>query len=206
MVSVIVVGALCELDDDDTYMLAFVYDCPALRPRVVTLPAPANTETLDPDTELPPLRRWFEGESERRPRRWFRRRFDDVTLVHMPLDHRHRSMTSRERRSEIGSLSVTEFADLSDGQRVVLRNDRGYGWIWGDSPGPLPGVTRQSLAEDIRYYLVQLEEDWPTPPEWVVELVAHLYEIEIDLASVQAALRAPYHVEFGPHLSQQLQH
>ena len=206
MVSVVVVGALCELDDDDIFMPEFYYDSPALEPRVVTLPAPANTETLDPDTELPPLRRWFERESERRPRRWFRRRFEDVTLVHMPLDHHHRSMTSRERRSEIGSLSVTEFADLSDGRRVVLRNDRGYGWIWGDSPGPLPGVTRQSVAESIRYYLVQLEEDRPTSPEWVVELVARLYEIEIDLASVQAALRAPYHVEFGPHLSQQLQH
>lgn len=211
VVGVVVFGALCELDDDDIYMPEFVYDCPALRHRVATLPAPANTETPDPDTpdpdiELPPLRRWFERESERRPRRWFRRRFEDVTLVHMPLDHRHRSMTSRERRSEIGSLSVTEFADLSDGQRVVLRNDRGYGSIWGDSPGPLPGVTRQSLAEDIRYYLVQLEEDRPTSPEWAVELVARLYDIEIDLASVQAALRAPYHVEFGPHLSQQLQH
>ena len=207
MVNVVVVGALCELDDDDTYMPAFHYGCPALRHRVATLPAPANTETPDPDIELPPLRRWFERESERRSRRWFRRRFEDVTLVHMPVyHHHHRSMTSRERRSEIGSLCFTEFADLSDGQRVVLRNDRGYGWIWGDSPGPLPGVTRQSLAEDIRDYLVQLEEDRPTSPEWVVELVARLYEIEIDLASVQAALRAPYHVEFGPHLSQQLQH
>ena len=206
MVSVVVVGALCELDDDDTYMPAFDYDCPALRPRVVTLPVPANTETLDPDTELPPLRRWFEGESERRPRRWFRRRFEDVTLVHMPVYHHHRSMTSRERRSEGDSLSVTEFADLSDGRRVVLRNDRGYGCIWGDSPGPWPGVTRQSFAEDIRDFFVQLEEDRPTSPEWVVEFVACLYDIEIDLASVQAALRAPYHVEFGPSLSQQLQH
>ena len=76
----------------------------------------------------------------------------------------------------------------------------------GDSPGPWPGVTRQSLAESIRYYVVQLEEDRPSSPEWVVEFVARLYDIEIDLASVQAALRAPYHVEFGPSLSQQLQH
>ena len=184
-------------------MPAFVYECPALRHRVVTLPAPANAETLEPDTELPPLRRWFEGESERRPRWWFRRRFEHVTLVHMPV-YQHRSMTKRERRRESGSLSVTEFADLSDGRRVILRNDRGYGWIWGDSPGPWPGVTRQSLVESIRYYVVQLEEDRPSSPEWVVEFVACLYDIEIDLASVQAALRASYHVEFGPRLSQQL--
>ena len=201
VVSVVVVGALCELDDDDTYMPAFVYDCPALRPRVVTLPAPADTETLDPDIELPPLRRWFEGESERRPRWWFRRRFDYAATVHMPV-YQHRSMTKRERRRESGSLSFTEFADLSDGRRVILRNDRGWGWE--DSPGPWPGVTRQSLVESIRYYFVQLEEDRPSSPEWVVELVALLYDIEIDLASAQAALRAPYHVEFGPRLSQQL--
>lgn len=200
VVSVVVVGALCELgDDDDSYMPAFDYDCPALRPRVVAMSTPANTEALDPDTEPPPLRRWFEGESERRSRWGFRRRFEHVTTGHMAV-YQHRSMTKRERRKESDSLSVTEFADLSDGQRVILRNDRGYGW------GPWPSVTRESLVESIRDYFVQLEEDRPTSPEWVVELVAHLYDIKIDLASVQAALRAPHHVEFGPHLSQQLRH
>ena len=141
MVSVVVVGALCELgDDDDTFMPAFVYDCPALRPRVVTLPAPANTETLDPDTVTSPLRRWYEWPFERPPRPWFRRRFDHATLVHTTLDQtpgfQRRWMEYRERRSDSVSLSVTEFADLSDGRRVILRNDRGYGWGWETPRAP----------------------------------------------------------------------
>jgi len=52
--------------------------------------------------------------------------------------------------------------------------------------------------------LVQLEEDRATSPEWIVDLVARLYDIQIDLASVEAGLRAPRHVEFGPRLLQQL--
>ena len=211
VLSVVVVGALCELDDDDTYILPFDYDCPALRPRVVTPPTPPNPETLDPDIEVPPLRRWFEGGSERRPRWWFRRWAEHATPDHLPAGYQHRPITyphrriaSRQRRSEGDSLRVTEFADLSDGQRVVLRNDRGYSCIWGDSPRPWSGVTRQSFTESIRDWFVQLEEDRATSPEWVVDLVAHLYDIKIDLASVQAALQAPRHVEFGPRLSQQL--
>jgi hypothetical protein len=210
VVSVLVVGALCELDDDDTYFLPFDYDCPALRPRIVAPPAPANTATLDPDTELPSLRRRFEGWSEPRRRWWFRRWLDHARpdhfagYEHRPITYQNRPITRRQRRSECDSLSVTEFADLSDGQRVVLRNDRGYGWIWGDSPGPWPGVTRQSVAESIRDFFVQLEEDRATSPEWVVDLVACLYGIDLDLGSVQAALQAPRHVEFGPRLLQQL--
>lgn len=210
MLSVVVVGALCELDDDDTYMLPFDYDCQALRPRVVTSPTSANTEARDPDIEVPPLRRWFEGRGEWRPRWWFRRWAEHATADHLagyqhrPITYQNRRIASRQRRSEGDSLSVAEFADLSDGQRVVLRNDRGYGCIWGDSPGPWPGVTRQSFADDIRDWFVQLEEDRATSPEWVVDLVARLYDIEIDLASVQAALQAPRRVEFGPRLLQQL--
>lgn len=206
VVSVVVVGALCELDDDDTYMLPFVYDCPALRPRVVAPLVPANAEPLDSETELPPLRRWFERGSERQLRRWFDHATPDHLggYQHRPITYQNRRIAYRQRRREGDSLHVTEFADLSDGRRVVLRNDRGYGCIWGDSPGPRPGVTRQSVAEDVRDFFVQLEEDRATSPEWVVDLVARLYDIKIDLASVEAALQAPRHVEFGPRLLQQL--
>gem|GEM_PF-3836668 len=203
MESVVVFGAIVELSDEDPYMPTFDYDSPALIPGVVIHPVPNAMDIPDPNTELPFLRRGSIRRVRLPPQRWFRGSGVHATLDQTPGFQR-RWMEYRERRREIDSLSVMEFADLSDGQRVVLRNDRGYGWNWGNSPGPWPGVTRQSLAEDIRYYLAQLEEDRPTSPEWVVEFVACLYEIEIDLASVQAALRAPYHVEFGPHLSHQL--
>ncbi|MYB24413.1 MAG: hypothetical protein F4X37_04820 [Acidimicrobiia bacterium] len=208
--SVVAVGALCELDDDDTYVLPFVYDCPALRPPVMTPPTPADTETRAPDTELPPLRRWFERGSEQRPYRLFGRRLELATPAHRagyqhrPITYQQRRIASRKRRGEGDSLSFTEFADLSDGQRVVLRNDRGHGCIWGNSPGPWPGLTRQNFADDIRDWFAQLEEDRATSPEWVVDFVARLYDIKIDLASVKAALQAPRRVEFGPRLAQQL--
>jgi len=62
------------------------------------------------------------------------------------------------------------------------------------------------LADHVRDYFAQVEEDRPCSPEWVVEIVALLYEIEVDPASVQAALQMPRRVEFGPRLLQQLHH
>ena len=50
----------------------------------------------------------------------------------------------------------------------------------------------------------QYEEDRPTAPEWVSERLRRLYGVDVDLASVEAALRAPRQVELGPRLLEAL--
>ena len=174
-------------------MPAFCYDLPALIPRIVVHPTPKKPETLNSSAATRP------------PRRWLDRRFVHTT-VDQASGYQRRWMAHRQRRRKGVSLSYTEFADLSDGRRVVLRNDRGSGWSWRHSPGPWHGKTRQSVADDVRDYFAQVEEDRPCSPEWVVEVIALLYEIEVDPASVQAALRVSRRVEFGPRLLQQLQY
>lgn len=191
--SVVVFGATCELSDGAPDLPAFDCDLPVLMPRVLIPPTPTKPETLDPNTAVRP------------PRRWLDRRLVHTTVDQAP-GYQRRSMAYRQRRRMGVSLSYTEFADLSDGTRVIIRNDRGTSWSWRHSPNPWHGMTRQSLADDVRDYFAQVEEDRPCSPEWVVELVALLYEIEVDPASVQAALQMPRQVEFGPRLLQQLQH
>ena len=186
-------------------MPEFYYDSPALIPGVVIHPVPNAMDIPDPNTELPFLRRGSIRRVGLPPQRWFRGSGVQTTLDQTPAFQR-RWMEYRERRRKRVSLSFTEFADLSDGQRVIIRNDRGFGWSWRHSPGPWHGTTRDSLADSVRSYFVQVEEDRPCSPEWVVELVARLYDIEIDQESVQAALQVPRQVELGSRLLQQLQH
>ena len=187
MLSVVVFGAVCELNDEDPYARnePTVYFNPP--------PAPGSAEVRDSNpTET--RRRRFRGRSE-----WVHTTVDQAPRWQRRLE------AYRERRRKHVGLSFTEFADLSDGQRVIIRNDRGFSWSWRHSPGPWYGITRESLADDVRDYLLAEEEDCcPIPPESVIEHLQRCYDLEVDAASVQAALQLPRRIEFGTRLLEEL--
>ena len=187
MLSVVVFGVVCELADDDPYVPTFWYD-PAPAPRRVERPAEAAAPA--PDTA--------------QTRRRFRGQFGYVGLEHVPRQPR-RGEKYRERRSNQAGVSFTEFAELSDGRRAILRSDRGFSWSSSHGLGPWHGMTRESLAGEVRDYLAAEEEDCcPISPESVVELVQRYYDIAVDSASVEAALKLPRRVEFGARLLTEL--
>ena len=110
-----------------------------------------------------------------------------------------------QRRRKSMSVEFTEFAALSDGRRVAVRSDRGWTWGWNHSWGPWYGKTRASFAKEVRdYFEAEAEECCPITVEWVAERLQRLHGVDIDPASVDAALRLPLEVEFGPHLSEKL--
>ena len=112
----------------------------------------------------------------------------------------------RERRMERISLRYIEFADLSDGRRVILREDRGTGWSYKTKEDPWRGRTREDLIDDARDTIDQYEEDRPCSPEWVVERLKRLYDIEVDPASVRAAQQKPRLSELGSRLQAAVPH
>lgn len=213
MLSVVVFGAVCELPDEDPYgrVKPTVYFNPPL--------APERAEAPDPDIAQTHRGR-FRGHftTEDQAPRWQRRL------------ERYRE---RRRRREQAGVSFTEFADLSDGRRVIMRNDRGFSWSCWMTVSPRPsrrrwlvsrgstessttparrqrldpwyGTTRESLADKVRDYLLAEEEDCcPISPESVVEHIQRRYDLEVDAASVQAALRLPRRIEFGTRLLDEL--
>ena len=187
MLRVVVFGVVCELADDDPYAPIFRYD-PAPAPRRVEGPDQIAAPT--PDTA--------------QTRRRFRGQFGYVGLEHVPRRQR-RWEKSRELRRKQAGVSFTEFAGLNDGQRAILRSDRGLNWSSSHSPDPWHGVTQESLADEVRGYLAAEEEDCcPISPESVVELVRRYYDIEVDAPSVEAALKLPRRVEFGAPLLTEL--
>ena len=187
MLRVVVFGVVCELSDDDPYAPIFRYD-PAPAPRRVEGPDQIAAPT--PDTA--------------QTRRRFRGQFGYVGLEHVPRRQR-RWEKSRELRRKQAGVSFTEFAGLNDGQRAILRSDRGLNWSSSHSPDPWHGVTQESLADEVRGYLAAEEEDCcPISPESVVELVRRYYDIEVDAPSVEAALKLPRRVEFGAPLLTEL--
>ena len=121
------------------------------------------------------------------------------------------------------SFSLTEFADLSDGRRVTLRDERGFGgtlhavhwdletgevqdasWHRGSKLESLVGdqwrfTTRESITRDVIAALdPDDDQEWY---DWVVERL-HTLGIEVDPASVETA---PYRVEFGNRVLEELQ-
>ena len=200
MLSVVAFGAVCELSDDEP-SAPTVYFNP--------LPVPESAEVPDPNVAQA-RRRHFRGQ---------------FTSVHTTVDQaprwQRRLEQYRERRRRRGQagVSFTEFADLSDGRRVIMRNDRGFGWRrhlvirnnrgFGSSrrdlPDPWDGTTRESLADEVRDYLLAEEEDCcPISPESVVEHLQRCHDLEVDAASVRAALQLPRRIEFGTRLLQEL--
>ncbi|MCY3925386.1 MAG: hypothetical protein OXG52_07745 [bacterium] len=205
MLRVVVFGAVCELPDEDRYgrVAPTVYFNPPPGPER----AEAPDETAAPDRAFALTRR-----------RRFGGRF---TTVDQAPRRQRRLEQRRERRqqSRQASVSFTEFADLSDGRRVVMRNDRGFSWSRHfvlrndrrfsssrtDSPDPWDGTTPESLTDQVREYLLAEEEDCcPISPESVLEHIQRTYGLEVDEASVRAALGLPRRIEFGPRLRQEL--
>ena len=217
LLSVVVFGAVCELRDEDPYARD--------EPTVYFNPPPAPERAEVPDPDIAQIHR-----------RHFRGQFASVhTTVDQAPRWQRRLERYRERRRRRGQagVSFTEFADLSDGRRVIMRNDRGFSWSclmtvsprpsrrrWLVSRGstessttpvrrqrldPWYGTTRESLADEVRDYLLAEEEDCcPISPESVVEHIQRRYDLEVDAASVEAALRLPRRVEFDTRLLQEL--
>ncbi len=201
VVRVVQFGATCELDNENPYMYMpeFYYELPVLKPQVMTDLERTETEeqmkTDYPDADT----------ARYSPRPRSSRQFVHTTVYNAPC-YQLRWMAYRYRRRKQVCLRFTEFAELSDGRRAVIRNDRGTGWSSRRSADLWRGKTRRNLVDDVQYCLEQYEEDRPHCPDWVVEVLAYLYEIEVAPASVQPALQAPRHVELGPSLLQQLWH
>ena len=103
-------------------------------------------------------------------------------------------MAGRRKTLESGSLSLyaEEFADLSDGQRVILKDDRG----WSDRSDRL-AIGCDLTLQAIRILDPDGKEFWM---KWVVERLRFL-GIDVDPVSVQAA---PFKVEFGPRIQREL--
>ena len=121
------------------------------------------------------------------------------------------------------SFRLTEFADLSDGRRFILRDDRGFGGTlmavdWNPDTGEVRDAswktgskleslvsdqwrftTRENLTSEV---IAALEPDdrkeWH---EWIVGRLRTL-GIEVDPASVETA---PYQFEFGSRVLEELQ-
>ena len=141
---------------------------------------------------------------EERPARGFR----VTSPIHTSRDlspRAQRRLIRRSRRKKCTAVRLTEFADLSDGRRVIVRSDRGFSSSWKHSPGPFHGDTQESFVNDIHDFFADEELTCcPFSPEWVIERLQRLYGLEIDPASIRAARQVPLKVELGPRLLEQL--
>ena len=110
-------------------------------------------------------------------------------------------LAQRRRMAHTGRshLYAVEFADLSDGRRIILRDDRG----WCHWPPNTP-ASRWRIAngrEIAKMAILILDpddnDDWE---QWVIEQLSSA-GVNIDPASVHAA---PYRVEFGTRIQHEL--
>ena len=107
----------------------------------------------------------------------------------------------RKEWLESGTLAfyLEEFADLSNGQRVILKDDRGWNGSYRESrDGPWKLITGRELTKQT--ILVLDPDDEVLWMEDVIEEL-RLCGINVDPASVHAA---PFRVEFGPRLQSEL--
>ncbi len=109
----------------------------------------------------------------------------------------------REEWLESGSVhfQLKEFADLSDGRRVIWSSDRGWLGSYsesGDSPWQL--ISGRELTKQTM--LVLEPDDGTRWVNYVIEELAHVSGVRVTPDSVQAA---PFRVEFGPRLQRELQ-
>lgn len=105
----------------------------------------------------------------------------------------------RENNESTLDLSLWEFAELSDGQRVVYKDDRG----WSESTVSYRGREQRSITgrEVATTATLVLEPD--DALEWLTEIVAELYMLgySVDPNSVYSS---PFRIEFGPKLQSKL--
>jgi hypothetical protein len=98
------------------------------------------------------------------------------------------------------SFVVHEFADLGDGRRLTLHQERGFG---GTSTGPAPrdqwrDLTLEDLEQDVRTTVLPDDDDSQDehPWEWLAELL-HAHGVEVTAEELR---RVPYSVEFSERL------
>ena len=107
----------------------------------------------------------------------------------------------RQKMLESGKpqFYAEEFADLSDGRRVILKDDRGWShWPMNSPDSNWKVATGHELTiEAIAMLNPGDDELWM---EWVVERL-RFFGIDVDSVSVRAA---PFHVEFGPRVRHEL--
>lgn len=113
-------------------------------------------------------------------------------------------MMEEQRKRSLDSghhhFCLEEFADMSNGCRVIYKDDRGwYGRYWESRDSPWELLSGRALTKQV---MLVLEPD--DDRCWIEDVVSDLAGVcnaDIDRDSVQAA---PYRVEFGPLLQQAL--
>jgi hypothetical protein len=95
---------------------------------------------------------------------------------------------------------VHEFAELADGRRLTLHQDRGFAGVTMASRGPAPSdqwrsLTLEELKRDVRTTMLPDDDDTQDehPWEWLAGLL-HVHGVE---ATAEELRRLPYDVVFS---------
>lgn len=115
------------------------------------------------------------------------------------------ALAERRKMLESGRshFYLEEFADLSDGRRVLLRDDRGWsGWPANPPDSPWKVTNGRELTKAVILVLDPDDHEFWNEywMKWVIERLCFL-GIEVDPVSVHVA---PFRVEFGPRVQHQL--
>jgi hypothetical protein len=97
------------------------------------------------------------------------------------------------------SFVVHEFADLADGRRLTLHEERGFTIGGGPAPSdPWRYLTLEHLERDVRTTVLPDDDDIQDehPWEWLAELL-HVHGVE---ATAEELRLLPYHVVFSERL------
>ena len=98
-------------------------------------------------------------------------------------------------------FNLSEFAELDDGRRLTIREDRGFGGRSSDGDY-WRHVTRARLTFETLSAVGPDEGDQHPPHEWIVERLRDL-GCPVDPASVETA---PYRVDFTDRVLERLLH
>ncbi|WP_420618188.1 hypothetical protein [Candidatus Poriferisocius sp.] len=174
--SVVALGAMCEIED---------------------LSAPRRSSILDGQGytrySIP-----SEINAPKSSRKWYMLLHQKSSYTVVPND-----VVFAEQREAFESgkthFYVEEFADLTDGRRVILRDDRGWSSWPVNSPNSQwkTAIGRELTKMTILVLDPNDNENWM---EWVIERL-HFLGIAVDPISVHAA---PFQVEFGPRVRNEL--
>jgi hypothetical protein len=96
------------------------------------------------------------------------------------------------------SFVVHEFAELADGRRLTLHEDRGFSISGGAAPDPWRYLTLERLERDVRTTVLPDDDDSEDehPWEWLTELL-RVHGIE---ATAEELRLLPYDVLFSERL------
>lgn len=176
MLSVIALGAVCELEDVTA------------PPRVPILDGRDDISLSDERSEEADK---VDEKSNRRQSSGFIGQVAPRSIREPQVQEAH--------EIELSFFYVEEFADLSDGRRVVLRDDRGwYSWPVNSSNR---GYKHASGRELTKYAISCLDPD--DDEEWIDWIVNRLLSlgIVVDPTTVHSA---HFFIEFGPLVQREL--